>query len=50
VAGFSNEQQALFITDGVLHSFSIGERTDTKEFQDLEQKILSFAKDFGMDE
>ena len=42
--------KSLLISDWVLHAFSIGEREDTTEFKALQQKIFSFAKDFGMNE
>ena len=40
--------EALELAGWVLHAHAEEEREDTKQFRELEQKILSFAKDFGM--
>ena len=40
--------QALELASWVLHAHAEEERKDTKHFRELEQKILSFARDFGM--
>lgn len=39
---------ALEIASWVLHSHKIEEREETKKYRDLEQKLYSYAKDFGM--
>lgn len=40
----------LYIADWVMHSFSVEERTETKEHKHLEQKFLSMAKEFGLED
>ncbi len=40
----------LYISDWVMHSHDTELDPETQKYKDLEQKILSFAKDFGMDD
>lgn len=41
---------ALYISDYIMHGYETERDPETQKYRDLEQKMLSFAKDFGMDE
>lgn len=40
----------FYIADWILHGFDSDDREDTKEYRDLEQKFLNYAKDYGVDD
>jgi len=40
----------LNIADWVIHSFTTGEGEDTREYRELQAKILSFAQEYGLDD
>ena len=51
---FSKEEyrtlvEAMQLANWVLHAYAEEERKETKNFRELEQKILSFSKDYGME-
>ena len=39
----------LYVADWVFHAHSEGKKEETREYRDLEQKILSLADEFGME-
>lgn len=41
--------EMLYIASWVISAFDIGPQPGKQKYEDLEQKILSHAKDFGMD-
>ena len=42
--------ELIYMGDWILHSYSEGEREDTKDYQLATQKYLSLAKDFGYED
>lgn len=41
--------EILYIANWVIDAFETEPKPDKQKYEDLEQKILSYAKDFGMD-
>ncbi len=40
----------FYIADWIMHAFYSEERIDTKAYRELEQKFLSLAKEYGVDD